>query len=239
MDIFLNKTEEDNSKLKKLLDKSSESGKIAYNIGNIAKEIKDNQSYKKLLNDETVEPYKDFAEYCKLELNKAEDTIKKYIRIAESFQDESEVSEIMVTHLHELVRIKNDSIRKIVSKAYKKHLKEYHFGKKAPKHTPFNKRTLKRIVNKIKNTKNLSEKVINEIINRVISLHTIENGKEQKTDVLGKVLQSKKIDIKLFARTPIDEQGTVALFCVIFEQLCKVQFRFDINGRSYNKNSIS
>ncbi len=221
----------DTDQLKKLLSKAEDTGKIAWQIGQTASQIYENGTFK----DFPKKNYTDFGEFTNGEFNKTEQTISIYIKIFKSFSFE-DIGDLLFTHLKELTRIPDKTIRKSAVKVFNKLQRQYlENGDKNEKERMFSAESIKATIGLINRTNNPTEDEIGDIAWEVTKI------KERKTgikgaDKVGEVLKNTKFDKleRWLAFEPIDEQGTVALFCLLLPLLEEVPFTFKLDGHYRN-----
>jgi len=216
-------------KLSELLNKVQETGKVAWEIGRIAKIAKEGKSYRR------IEGYKytSFKEYCKQKLGKSDTTINGYITIYDSFENSDEISTMLISHLKEFSKIRDKELRLMAVSIYNQIQKDILFNKEDATLYPFSAKQISYFVTE------LNEK------GKIFLMNMTEREKLIKEILLTKQKSDTKILFnrfgepfnqtnhssvsKVLLRQPIDEQGTVALFCILFSELKKINFQFPFN----------
>ena len=222
----------DTIQLKELLNKVDETGQNAWRIGETASRIKENKSFLEL-------NFKNFDEYTNSEIGKSEVTINIYIKIFENFEFD-EVGSMLFSHLKEFTKIKDDTTRKLALEAFRKlrniYVKENDILKKEIVFTAIE---VEKMANIISSEGNLSKSQVEDIVKGVLE---VKSKKEStKPNKFGREFNFENFPkIKdLIACEPIDEQGTVALFCLLFEELKAISFPLNIDNTlknvSFNK----
>lgn len=212
-----NNIKADTMQLKELLSKAEETGLIAWRVGEAAYRIKENKSFKDL-------GYLTFDDYSTKELGKGEVTINIYIKIYQSFEID-EVGSMLFTHLKEFVKIKDVRIRKVALETFRKLRSK--FVKEADikeKEQIFTALEVEKVAKIISASDYLSDEAVENIIQEVLKVK--QQKEATKPNKFGKDFNYPKFtSIKeLIACEPIDEQGTVALFCLLFDILRNYQF---------------
>ena len=221
----------DTLQLKDLLSKAEETGIIAWQIGRIAYNVKESKSFKQIRDTN----YKYFKDYTKDELDKTEQTINAYIEIYKAYPNPDDIASMLVTHLRELVKIKSVRIRKIATKTFKNLQNKYILAEnQQAKEKVYTTAEVKQVVNLIKNDEELSEDEIELAVTEVFRVKE-EKENSKNSHKVGKPLEINEFpELRyLLEYEPVDEQGTVALFCLIFERIKKYEFDIYVNG--YNE----
>ncbi|TAE00788.1 MAG: hypothetical protein EAZ97_05045 [Bacteroidetes bacterium] len=211
----------DTANLKNLLDRADETGSIAWRIGEIASRIWKGKTYEQL-------KIKTFGEYTKEKFRKTEDTVDVYIDIYSNFKFD-EVSDMLFSHLREFVKIKETKIRNIAIQTFRdlrsKYIKSKSLEEKA--HV-FTTEEIKKVVKIISISKSEQSRLEDDIVKEIVTeVFNIKRAKEEtKPDKHGKEFKYPNFTEVLgnMAFEPIDEQGTVALFCLLFSELKKYHF---------------
>ena len=217
----------DTNNLKEKLQKAEQTGLIAWEIGKIAKNIKENESYTSMKGKE----YSVFGEYTTKELQKEEATINMYIKIYDTFPNVEDIENSLVTHLKELIRIHDKDTREFAVKLFEETYSSLlHEINEDPKKKLFTAKEISSVVNLIKSSGKLTEEEIKAIITEQIRLKEEKVGK--KSNKFGQSLgitYCKKLN-ETIENEPIDEQGVVAIFCLAFECIKELEFDFG-NGK--------
>lgn len=213
----------DTKRLNELLQKAEDTGLIAWEIGQKAKGIKEVKSYENL----SSKKYKKFEDYCSKELNKSEATIVGYIKIFEAFEKPEDIATMLVTHLRELVKIKDKQVRATAVKIFKRQQREAVFGKVAPQTSPFSTKEIKAVVKLLQVEGKITENEVEQTIQVVLETKRKEDNRKSYNR-FGETFGEIKINElkETILREPIDEQGTVAIFCILFQQLKNQEFDF-------------
>lgn len=174
-----------------------------------------------------------FEEYSKEELKITPETANKYIAIRESFE-EDETKEAFISHLLQIAKLDDKNLKEIVLQTIKKN-----FNKNV-------KLTLGDVVNIVstllpedssnKTPANIAEEVNGIIVQRHIE--RIRSNDRKDIQNYGNELNFtyfKKVQSKLL-HEPILEMGVVALFCLMFDELCEIPFSW--NNKKITFNSI-
>lgn len=227
---------QDTTILKELLKKADDTGIIAWKIGELSERVKTERSYLSIPNVK----YKRFEHYTQSELNKEEATIDIYIKIKQSFKLE-EIGNILYSHLKQLVRLRDDITRKTAIKALKVIQNQYVQEKDiVKKEKLFTEENIKNVVDILLKSELTTEKEVNIIILEVLEVKK-KQQQQKKVDKVGKDLKLsffKELE-DIISHEPIDEQGTVALFCLLLPYIRKEKFKIRIENRdreiSFNK----
>lgn len=227
----------DTIELKELLKKADDTGAIAWRIGAVAERVKETRNYVDMPNKK----YKRFEHYTQNELGKEEATIDIYIKIKQSFSFD-DIGNILYSHLKQLVRLKDENIRKSALKAFKSLQIQYVIEKDVvEKEKFFTEVSIKNVVDILLKSQEKSETKIASIVQEVLKVkHRIETQK--KTDKVGKDLKTnifKNLE-DIIAYEPIDEQGTVGLFCLLLPYIQGIPFvtQLDYKNRKIRFNKI-
>lgn len=214
--------------LSQMFKQAESSGEIAWRIGEMLRDIKSKRSYKRIAN----RSYASFNDYVRKELDKTEETVNNYIKIRQSFETPEEISKMLVSHLRELVNIKDERVRKLALKVFRDLEKKYKSGNPTKRWSGFSTKDVKTAVNLFKEDQNIQEHDIKKIVQHVKSISTRRVNKK-RADKHGEELTSKKFPHipQIFKYRPIDEMGVVALFCVLFETLRKHTFTFALENK--------
>lgn len=217
------KYEKNTSTLRELFKKADNSGKIAWQIGDLLMDNYDNRFYK-------IE-HKTFEEFTEKEFGKTGQTARTYITIRKRFEW-SDISETMlVTHLKAIADFENSYVGNIVLKALKTVVTEEESkDPKKPKTIPSTK-DIDLSLKLLSKANSLDEKQAVQTLKAVAqeskNSTSKKKKKKSKEEKFGEKLTSEGIPeiANLFENEPIDEMGTVALFCILFPFIKGMEFK--------------
>jgi hypothetical protein len=207
--------------LKKLFKKNSNSGKDAWEIGNLLSKTHKEKLYKS--------SYKKFEDYTLAEFDKTAQTAYAYIKIRDRFERDEIPDDFLVTHLKVISDFENSKIGDIVLKAIEKITKE---AKKDEKITIPSTKDISLTFSLLSKTDDISKDEVTQILKEISKEAKATTSKKRKRkDKFGNRLKSKAFPIieELFENEPIDEMGTVALFCTMFPYLKGIKFFLQSN----------
>lgn len=222
-----NNIKADTIQLKELLSKAEETGIVAWRVGEAAHRIRENKSFKEL-------NHKTFNDYSLKELGKSEATIAIYIKIYQSFEID-EVATMLFTHLKEFAKIKNERVRKVALETFRKlrskFVKEINISEKEQIFTALE---VEKVAKIIAASDELNDDEVKNIVQEVLKVK--QQKEATKPNKFGKEFNySKFAELKeLLACEPIDEQGTVALFCLLFNILRDYPFPLKLEKSTAN-----
>ena len=225
----------DTKDLKEKLEKTEQTGIVAWQIGSIAHRVKENQTFRKVGNKE----YLTFNDYTLGELSKGEDTIITYINIYLKFPNVEDIENLLVSYLRELIRIKDDEIMRITLKVFQElQAQTIGLGQESTE-KKYTTQEIQYVVDLIKDSKDLDKKAIEKIVENVKKLRKEQKTERQKKkkNRHGKPLKNliHCIDLQdVIEYEPIDEQGFVALFCLCFKCLKNVYLPLVIGEQKIN-----
>ena len=222
--------QDDTKQMKEWLSKADETGKIAWLIGQTAFSIKKNRSFK----DFEDRQYWTFEDYTEYEFNKSEATIDVYIRIFKTFK-EDDIGDLLYTHLKELSRISNITVRKKAAKVFRSLQRTYiSRNNTIGKDSLFSADNIKQTIGLLNKTDNPSEEEIGNLVDEVLKVKDAK-ASTKGADKVGEVLKDtyfKGLERWLIFE-PVDEQGTVALFCLLLPLIEALSFELHLEG--YNR----
>jgi len=217
--------EKNTATLRELFKKADNSGKIAWQIGDLLLESYDNKLYR-------VE-YNTFEDFTKKEFGKTGQTARTYIEIRKRFEW-SEISDnMLVTHLKAIASFENSVVGDIVLKALKKVVQEE--DEKEPKNTKTipSTKDIDLSLSLLSKMSSLGEKEAIQLLKAVAkeskNASSKKKRKKSKEEKFGSKLVAEGIpEIEnIFENEPIDEMGTVALFCILFPFIKELEFSLD------------
>ena len=217
------KADHDNStkQLKKLFATADNTGRIAWDIGDRLQSIKENKYYSTW--------YATWEGYCRTEFNKSAQTIRTYLRIRERFPDRKQITKhILVTHLTVIANFVDQKVGDRVLKALTALYQELQTQEAYSKRIA----TAEVISIVLSWVASLDEEADVEQIKRILC--QINAQKRRRTtnrsnEFFGGSLKSEAFPSlsDCFENEPVDEMGTVALFCLLFPRLRGMPFKWD------------
>ena len=216
--------------LKKLFATADNTGRIAWDIGDRLQSIKENKYYSTW--------YATWEGYCRTEFNKSAQTIRTYLRIRERFPHRELIAQhVLVTHLTVIANFANQAVGNRVLEALTALYQELQTQEVYSKRVA----TAEVISIVLSWVASLGEEADVEQIKRI--LRQVNAQKRQRTttkrgDLFGSLLKSEAFPSlsDCFENEPVDEMGTVALFCLLFPRLRGMRFRW--NGEIVALESI-
>ena len=210
--MAVNNIKADTLQLKELLSKAEETGVIAWRVGETAHRIKESNSFTSLENGK----YKKFEDYTLNQLGKTEHTINIYIKIYLAF-DIDEIDSMLFTHLKEFVRIKDDRVRRVALQAFRNLRNQYiKANDLGDREKVFTAAEIEKVVKIVSTHQELDNEEVKNIVTEVLKVK--EQKETTKANKFGKDFDYPNFPFlkTLMTQEPIDEQGTVALFCLLF-----------------------
>jgi hypothetical protein len=216
--------------LKKLFATADNTGQVAWDIGDRLQSFKENRYY--------LSWYDTWEEYCRVEFNKSAQTIQTYLHIRERFPDREQITKhILVTHLTVIANFVNQSVGNRVLEALTALYQELQTQGNDPKRV-----TTAEVISIVLSwVASLEEEADVEQIKRILRQVNAQKRRSTKTrpdEFFGSVLKSKAFPSlsDCFENEPVDEMGTVALFCLLFPRLQGMPFTW--NGETVALESI-
>lgn len=225
------KYERNTSTLRELFKKADNSGKIAWDIGDLLLVNYENRFY---LNE-----YKNFEDYTEKEFGKTGQTARTYISIRKRFEWGDISENMLVTHLKAIADFEDSYVGNIVLKALKTVATEED-GKdpKISKTIPSTK-DIDLSLKLLSKANRLDEKQAVQTLKAVAEESKKSTSKKKKKkskeEKFGEKLVSDGIPeiANLFENEPIDEMGTVALFCILFPFIKGLEFKLGVEKLSF------
>ena len=226
------KADYDNStkQLKELFTTADNTGQIAWDIGDRLQSLKENRYY--------LSWYDTWEEYCRTEFNKSAQTIQIYLRIRERFPHRKLIARhILVTHIKTIADFADQAVGNRVLEALTALYQELQNQEVYPKRVA----TAEVISIVLSWVASLDEEADVEQIKRILRRVNAQKRRSTKTrpdEFFGSSLKSEAYPSlsDCFENEPVDEMGTVALFCLLFPRLRGMPFRW--NGETVALESI-
>ena len=215
----MEKYQEVTSELRELLKKVANSGIIAWTVGSKLHDIHKNGLYKE-------GKYSSFEKYTRAEFDKSPGTILAYIEIYKNFKEETiRQGDFLVTHLIAIL----DSTKHLDNQKILEGLQ------KVSKNVKFTAGNIQTLIATLSNQEDFNGDDVVAFLGAIVEEEKIarKEDRERKQRLFGMPIQCPGLPEigGLFLHEPLNEMGTVALFCTMFSYLTKMPFELYPNRK--------